>query len=73
LIEIKDLGAGSSHLQRMNPLPPFRERTAAQLREQAEAFRNEARSASEAERPQLLSLASRYEELARLKEAEGDT
>ena len=54
----------------MSGLPPFRDRTAAQFREQADGFRDIANLASPPERQQLLRLAARYDELSRLKEAE---
>jgi hypothetical protein len=52
----------------MTPRPPFRERTPAQLRQQAEEYQTAAQSASGDEAQTLLRLAGRYEELARLKE-----
>jgi hypothetical protein len=55
----------------MEPLPPFRERTAIQLREQAEVFRNKASATAPAEAQRLIRLAERYEELARLREMAG--
>jgi hypothetical protein len=56
----------------MEPLPPFRERTAIQLREQAEVFRNKASATAPAEAQRLIRLAERYEELARLREMAGE-
>jgi hypothetical protein len=53
----------------MNRLPPLRERTAEQLRDQARACRNSAESAGEKEATMLLRLAERYEALADLNEA----
>jgi hypothetical protein len=55
----------------MEPLPPFRDRTAAQPREQAEGFRNKASTAARAEAQRLIRLAERYEELARSREMAG--
>jgi len=52
----------------MRPLTPFRERTPAQLREQAKACRKSARLAGAKEASVLLSVAERYETMAGLKE-----
>jgi hypothetical protein len=48
----------------------YRERTVAQLRQQATALRTDAASTPDVERRRLLSLAGRYDDFADLREAE---
>jgi len=50
------------------PRQPMRERSPAELRQQAEEYRTAAKSASPSEVERLLRVAQRYEELAVLKE-----
>jgi len=63
-----DAGRGSSHSPDMNRLPPFRDRTPTQLREQAQVYRRSAAMASGKEAENLIRIAERYEAMAVLKD-----
>ena len=62
--------AAAAAYKGMDRLPPFRERTPRQLREQARKYREAAAAALPGEAAVLLRLAEHYETLATLREEE---
>ncbi len=69
LIHINVIRLRFAHSRGMQKLPPFRERTAAHFRVQADEYRESARQqASPEEEERLIRLAERYEALAQMRE-----